>query len=317
MIATPMIQAFPVHHQYRTHKMRQHDEGEALNHATANSSAQFSETGSHFGKSGLEKDNDNPVDSEGETKENFDEEKENQEDDGQEKEKDVESGNASFEFPPSIDTSNPIVSLPPPSQHPVPEIHQIPSQPSGCSWLPFYDFFAPLFCLPPSSSDTLVEQEYVVSPKSQATTVTSPSTVTSPIISPDSVPIAPVLFDQPPKPQMPKYADTVLMSPHGFPSAFLRDFGESTILRAMEYLDLSASHYQLKWILQSLKNDVTVHSSSFPGDNTTVVRSAYTVSASLDVVKEVLLAEETMQVLDATLEKFEVSHLIALMLSCI
>eukprot|EP01033_Poteriospumella_lacustris_P015891 gene15891-11375_t len=104
---------------------------------------------------------------------------------------------------------------------------------------------------------------------------------------------------------MSKYADTVLMSPHGFPQAFLRDFGESTTLRAMEYLDLSASHYQLKWILQSLKSDVTVHSSSFPGDNTTVVRSAYTVSASLDVVKEVLLAEETMRVLDATLEKFE------------
>eukprot|EP01033_Poteriospumella_lacustris_P013381 gene13381-9581_t len=104
---------------------------------------------------------------------------------------------------------------------------------------------------------------------------------------------------------MSKYDDTVLMSPQGFPQTFLRDFGESTILRAMEYLDLSAPHYQLKWILQSLKSDVTVHSSSFPGDNTTVVRSAYTVSASLDVVKEVLLAEETMHVLDATLEKFE------------
>lgn len=303
MIATPMIQAFPVHHQYRTHRKQQQDDEEALNHATALNHA---EAGCHHGKSDFGNGNDNPVGCEVETKEDAFEEKENKEEVDQENEKDLESDHASFEFPPTIDTSSPIACLPPPSQHPVPEIHQIPSQPSGCSWLPLYDFFAPLFCLPPSSSDVLVEPEYVVSPKAQST---SSSTVTSPIILQDSASLAPVVLEQPPKSQPLKFADTVWISPNGFPQAFLRDFGESTISRAMEYLDLSAPPYQLKWILQSLKNDVTVHSSSFPGDNTTVVRSAYTVNASLDVVKEVLLAEETMQVLDATLEKFEVSRL--------
>lgn len=173
----------------------------------------------------------------------------------------------------------------------------------GCS---FPDFISFLFCVP--TPVEVYDEEIIIYPPpsmgteraaATASTVTTCSSSNSPLSSTDpnsSVSLPSVEAVD---------ADNAGLSPERL-SMIRLDILE----RAKVYMGLDESgqykHISLQWALQSSRQGVTVHSCSFPGDTAIVVRSKYRLLCSIEDVKRVLLDEQSMFTLDATLDKFEV-----------
>lgn len=190
---------------------------------------------------------------------------------------------------------------------PSPEIFRPPPKSSECSWFPFYDCIAPLFCLPPShiSSSTLEEPEIMVFPPFQKPFNQSVSEENFVSSFAESSTTVPSFHDRSVRKEIDLNEKQLA---YGLSVGYLNRFIEDTFDKARNYLGLSRSrNLRLPWILQSLKNDIEVYSCNFPGDNTIVVKSKYKVASPIKIVQDILLSEETMQTLDPTLEKFEVN----------
>jgi hypothetical protein len=188
---------------------------------------------------------------------------------------------------------------------PIPEIYQPSQAASSCSWVPFYEFFAPLFCLPIGSvtEPHLEEPEVIVYPHPQFV-----HPAHSPRLHiPRSLHGTLVLDDIPENNSAPEETPAVDHTLyHGMSSEYIKSSIENLVDTAKDYLNLSAApklHFQ--WVLQSLKNDIEIHSSNIPGNPAAIIRSKYLVNCPADIVKNVLLSEHTMQILDPTLERYE------------
>jgi hypothetical protein len=193
---------------------------------------------------------------------------------------------------------------------PIPEIYQPSQAASSCSWVPFYEFFAPLFCLPIGSvtEPHLEEPEVIVYPHPQFV-----HPAHSPRLHiPRSLHGTLVLDDIPENNSAPEETPAVDHTLyHGMSSEYIKSSIENLVDTAKDYLNLSAApklHFQ--WVLQSLKNDIEIHSSNIPGNPAAIIRSKYLVNCPADIVKNVLLSEHTMQILDPTLERYEVMNLL-------
>lgn len=179
---------------------------------------------------------------------------------------------------------------------PEPEIHtSSPASASGLSWIPFFDFCGPLFCGAPGPHNNIEDHEIIVHPPGNSSvSIRSPRSRPKSVTKPDESKIASTL----PSSSISKEVQTSM-----------EDLAQSTIKKAKMYLEISHGEdvqIAFKWMLQSLKNEVTIHSCPFPGDSAVVVRSKYRVKCTLEALRDAFLSEEAMYKLDATLEKFEV-----------
>lgn len=141
-------------------------------------------------------------------------------------------------------------------------------------WLPFYNFFAPIFCMVPVTESFIDDNDSVVEDENSV------------------------------------YRSRKLNSITFLGETKFHMMVDEAIDRAKVYLGLKKSDLPFKWKLKSNTNGIEVYSCNLPNDTACVVRSHFKIDCSISTMKELLLDEKYFPTLDPSLEMFEVGSLI-------